>query len=218
MTFVDLVAEDKVHVRVRAGWRLGASRDGCSFIALGPKGVSGGYLGRYVREFEAANTLLLNAGAPLGVLRDTVLKRAARTAPPAMSTGCSGFAYGGYSSSRSSTRRESGRSSCRSGTRSSPPSPGARRTLGPGSIRLRTFVATVTSGSSSRRSAAHDSSFPTWRRSMLRSSAERSTPRVSSSRPATRTTRIAMRWSSGSFMTFCFTFVTERAGIAIRRE
>ena len=73
MTFFELAEENAVHLRILTGWSLGTSRDGASFIGMGPDGRKGS-VGRYVPEFEAANAFLLNAGASLGDLRDAVVE------------------------------------------------------------------------------------------------------------------------------------------------
>ena len=74
MSFVDLVREPEIHVRLRAGGKIGKSEDGASFVI---EGAGGGALpiGPHAPEFEAANARLA-AGAPLARLRDTVMAEA----------------------------------------------------------------------------------------------------------------------------------------------
>ncbi len=72
MTFLDLVREPAIRVRLRSGWTLGRSADGASFVAEGPDLPAPAVLGPHAPDFEAANARLA-AGAPLAALRDTVI-------------------------------------------------------------------------------------------------------------------------------------------------
>ena len=72
MTFLDLVREPAIHVRLRSGWTIGRSADGASIAAENPDLPAPVVLGRHAPDFEAANARLA-AGAPLAALRDTVV-------------------------------------------------------------------------------------------------------------------------------------------------
>ena len=72
MTFLDLVREPAIRVRLRSGWTLGRSADGASFVAEGPDLPEPAILGRHAPDFEAANARFA-AGAPLAALRDAVV-------------------------------------------------------------------------------------------------------------------------------------------------
>ena len=72
MSFLDLVREPAIGVRLRSGWTLGRSPDGASFAARSPDWTAPLRLGRHAPEFEAAAGRLA-AGAPLAALRDAVI-------------------------------------------------------------------------------------------------------------------------------------------------
>ena len=74
MIFLDLLRQPLIHVRLRAGWRLGRSEDGASFVirheSWGQVPVS-----PHASLSEAANTLLAG-GAPLADLRNAAVASA----------------------------------------------------------------------------------------------------------------------------------------------
>ena len=72
MSFLDLVREPAIGVRLHAGWTLGPSPDGASFVARSPDWTAPLPLGRHAPAFEAAAERLA-AGAPLAALRDVVI-------------------------------------------------------------------------------------------------------------------------------------------------
>ena len=55
MTFLDLVREPAIHVRLRSGWTIGRSADGASIVAENPDLPAPVVLGRHAPDFEAEN-------------------------------------------------------------------------------------------------------------------------------------------------------------------
>ena len=72
MTFLDLLREPAIRVRLLSGWTLGRSADGVSFVAESPDLPEPVVLGPHAPDFEAANEGFV-AGAPLAALRDAVV-------------------------------------------------------------------------------------------------------------------------------------------------
>ena len=73
MSFVDLVREPVLRVRLRAGVAFGRSDDGASHVVRGPLGTFP--IGPFIPAYEAPDALLAD-GAALAELRDDVLRAA----------------------------------------------------------------------------------------------------------------------------------------------
>lgn len=73
MSFLDLLREPDIRVRMRTGASLGASSDGSQLVILFRQGGESPALGPYAADLEAANGLLAG-GATLDKLRDEVIR------------------------------------------------------------------------------------------------------------------------------------------------
>ena len=71
-TFVDLVQEPAIHVRLRTGWTLGRSADGPALVLT----IAGGGAHQLAADVPASEVApaRLASGTPLGVLRDLLLQ------------------------------------------------------------------------------------------------------------------------------------------------